>query len=188
MKKMHRLALLALILGAVFMIAGCEGPMGPAGEAGATGAAGADGADGLPGPTLYLTDSNGVRIYSGGSYYLGKTPDESNSVTTVLNLVNDTSAALTLSGTPVVELVVTTNIFYTGESYSNVDNGEIAEDFSGVASSLATGASSGDMIFVLDYKDAKCEVRKRYRILMDDGVDEYNFVFEVYGFVVTSAG
>ena len=167
--------------------AGAPGTTGADGTDGAAGTPGAPGADGGPGPSLYLADSLGNRYYSGATIYLGYVEENATeTLNTVLHIVNNTGEDLTLTGPPYVSLEFEHSTTNTGAS-SLTPVPELTLDITALTSSLLTGADSPDFTFTINMLANKL-IRRRYRIEVDGAVEEYDFIFEVYGFSVDSGG
>lgn len=186
------------LFGFFLLFTGCEalmGPEGPAGPAGAAGADGTAGADGVPGPSVYLRDADGFRYYSGGEIYLGYSDSGNPDTVTALEMVNETAAALTLTASPVIAEVLEFLEYKTGDmifndpgsfvSYLTLDQSALVQN-----ETITAGSSSESFSFNLNWNSGGSDilVRRRYTLELSDGTEDFNFVFEVYGFAVSSTG
>ena len=176
---------------------GATGPAGPAGEkgltgdTGATGPAGTDGTDGtdgtngLDGPTVYLIDNDDIRYYSGASIYIGSVKSGEPDIIKTFKIINDTnSIQYFLEQT--LEFETYSDQFGTIH-FSELGCLTLANSALTANLAIGIGAESPAFTFTLDSSE-NALIRRRYVIKLDDnGSENYNFVFEVYGYSFNSA-
>lgn len=174
--------LLLVGLSSLFAIAlvGCDMLMGPQGEKGEQGPRGAQGA---AGEGLYLVDADGVRIASGGSYYLGEAIEGAADVVSSFFLVNKSGLSLEL-----VEITdVSSYQVETSGGVINVDAvDEITFAYTG-GQTIAHGALSDAIIVTFEFFDLNGSgssdgiAHKRLQIALTGGGNDIFFNVEVYG-------
>ncbi|TVR51077.1 MAG: hypothetical protein EA426_20270, partial [Spirochaetaceae bacterium] len=163
--------------------AGCDMLVGPQGEQGE------QGEQGPASEGLYLVDNDGVRVSSGGSYYLGEVLEFApTSLTFELRFLNFLGVD--------VELVSISEVFSyvirpdgTIEKVNAVD--EIDVQFTN-GQSVADDSLSDVIEFSFDYihpfNQGSSIVRKRYRFDIGVGEDEMYFDVELYGLLTQESG
>lgn len=152
------------------------------------------GCKGLQGPSVYLVDDNGARYYSGSSIFLGEVQDTGGLqfLTENFYLVNGTGLDITISGAPDITLIIETRSVSTGSTSYNTTppNNPMTLDYSLLQATLAKDSDSSAIVIGLDATvgAGALMIKRRYLIEMTDGAEDYDFVFEVYGYVLDSGG
>jgi len=194
MKKRLLLTVFGALFVFVVLTTGCDL------LAGAPGQDGADGRDGVNGLTLYLVDDSGTRYYSGGSVFLGEVEESGGmngfpqTLTLNLSLVNDTGRVLTFNGTPELayEWGQTLDQYMYLDFSTTTEMGNELSVTSAITGTLSAGAVSAPIVCTMDVATLGSTnsyvVRRRYIIELTDGIENYDFVFEVFGYILTSYG
>ena len=153
---------------------------------GADGAAGATGATGPGAASVYLTDANGNRLYSGATLYLGwaTPPFGTDPTVTTLSIFNATASTLTLTG------INTLSGYFKPQGGGFPSFSYPSEiTLSGLPTFPATIPPNSSIGFsiTLDYISANGEGRRRFEILLDDGSNSYDFLLDTYGEVTSNS-
>ena len=179
--KIGRWMPFTLALMVMFAFAACDLLTGPEGPAGAQGPAGDDGAAGLAGPSVYLVDAAGTRVYSGGTYFMGTATDP-DSLIRELRIVNKSHDTLTI-GSMSVEFETFFQVDPWGDWYRRSGTVPEITHVATETTELPPGETSEPIEFTLQYVTREGEARKRFLIVMTDSDGEFTFAVEVYGLI-----
>ncbi len=173
-RKLLIICIAVLAVSAAFLTAGCKGPEGP---------------------SVYLEAEDGTRYYSGGSIYLGEVYNQLTHQFLSENfyLVNETYNTLTLNGSVMVALVMETRLSSSGSYQYTLSPpaDAITLDTGALQTSISDNSRSGAIVFGMDATSGSYSsvcIRRRYLIEITDGSEDYDFIIDVFGYVLSSTG